>query len=213
MSMIKINRRHLMAIAGGGTFVGLTGVGASNAQAAYPDKPVRIIVPFPAGGATDIIARLIAQKLTAALGQTFLVDNKPGAGGNIGAALVAQAAPDGYTLLMGSPGTHAVNAHLYDKPGYDGIKDFEPISLVVMAPNLLVVHPSFPAKTLVEFIEYAKKNPGVNYGHTSNGGTKHLAGELLRLKADINIVPVTYKGSAPMMSPEAICLPRPKMSP
>jgi tripartite-type tricarboxylate transporter receptor subunit TctC len=196
----KLNRRYVMTVSAGAMFAGVAGAASSQAQADYPTKPVRIVVPFPAGGATDIIARLIAQKLTTALGQTFIVDNKPGAGGNIGAALVAQAAPDGYTLLMGSPGTHAVNAHLYDKPGYDGIKDFEPISLVVKAPNLLVVHPSFPAKTLVEFIEYAKKNPGVNYGHTSNGGTKHLAGELLRLKADINIVPVTYKGSAPMMS-------------
>jgi tripartite-type tricarboxylate transporter receptor subunit TctC len=174
--------------------------GAARAQADYPARPVRLIVPFPAGGATDIFGRLVAQKLTEALGQQFVVENKPGAGGNIGAALAAQSAPDGYTLFMGSPGTHAVNAHLYDKPGYDGIKDFDPISLIVKAPNLLVVHPSFPANTLVEFIEYARKNPGLTYGHTSNGGTKHLAGELLRLKANIDIVPVAYKGSAPMMA-------------
>jgi tripartite-type tricarboxylate transporter receptor subunit TctC len=179
---------------------GLAVVRPAGAQAAYPAKPVKIIVPFPAGGATDILARLIGQKLSDALGQPFIVDSKPGAGGNIGAALVAQAAPDGYTLLMGAPGIHAVNAHLYDKPGYDGIKDFEPISLVVKAPNLLVVHASFPVRTLVEFIDYARKNPGLTYGHTSNGGTKHLAGELLRLKADINIIPVAYKGGAPMMT-------------
>jgi tripartite-type tricarboxylate transporter receptor subunit TctC len=194
-----MGRRRVVS-AGAGLLAAVAGAGPAVAQAGYPNKPVKIIVPFPAGGATDILARLIAQRLQDALGQPFVVDNKPGAGGNIGAALVAQSAPDGYTLLMGSPGTHAVNAHLYDKPGYDGIKDFEPVSLVVKAPNLLVVHPSFPPRTLVEFIDYAKKNPGLNYGHTSNGGTKHLAGELLRLKADINLVAVAYKGSAPMMT-------------
>ncbi len=199
MDVNNLRRRRFMA-ASGGVLAGLAGVKSAHAQTAYPNKPVKIIGPFPAGGATDLFARLLAQKLTAALGQTFLVDNKPGAGGNIGAAFVAQSAPDGYTLLMGSPGTQSVNAHLYDKPGYDGVKDFEPVSLVVKAPNLLVVHPSFPARTLVEFIDYAKKNPGLNYGHTSNGGTKHLAGELLRLKAGIDIVPVAYRGSAPMMT-------------
>lgn len=195
-----LSRRELAKIGGAGFLAGLAGARAAVAQASYPTKPAKIVVPFPAGGATDIIARLIAQKLTEALGQSFIVDNKPGAGGNIGAALVAQSAPDGYTFLMGSPGTHAVNAHLYDKPGYDGIKDFDPVSLVVKAPNLLVVHPSFPARTMAELIDYARKNPGLNYGHTSNGGTKHLAGELLRLKAGIDIVPVAYKGSAPMMT-------------
>jgi tripartite-type tricarboxylate transporter receptor subunit TctC len=196
MTVRGVKRRHLMGLAAGGVLA----ASGAKAQSSYPDKPVRIVVPFPAGGATDIIGRLLAQRLSDALGQSFIVDNKPGAGGNIGAALVAQAPPDGYTLLMGSPGTHAVNAHLYDKPGYDGIKDFEPVSLAVKAPNLLVVHPSLPVKSLAEFIDYAKKNPGLNYGHTSNGGTKHLAGELLRLKADINIVPVAYRGSAPMMT-------------
>ena len=126
----NVERRRLLATAIaalaplGATFAP---IGATRAQADYPNRPVRIIVPFPAGGATDIIGRLVAQKLAEALGQQFIVENKPGAGGNIGAALVAQAPPDGYTLLMGSPGTQAVNAHLYDKPGYDGIKDFEPI--------------------------------------------------------------------------------------
>jgi len=194
-----VSRRRLLAAAGA-TATALVANGAVRAQAGYPSRPVRLIVPFPAGGATDILGRLVAQKLTEALGQQFVVENKPGAGGNIGAALAAQSPADGYTLFMGSPGTHAVNAHLYDKPGYDGIKDFDPISLIVKAPNLMVVHPSFPASTLVEFIDYARKNPGLTYGHTSNGGTKHLAGELLRLKANIDIVPVAYKGSAPMMA-------------
>ncbi|MFO1087090.1 MAG: tripartite tricarboxylate transporter substrate binding protein [Reyranellaceae bacterium] len=200
MATRRLARRQVLAAGLGGMLGSAVLARSAGAQAAYPTKPVKIIVPFPAGGATDILARLVGQKLSDALGQPFIVESKPGAGGNIGAALVAQSPPDGYTLLMGSPGTHAVNAHLYDKPGYDGIKDFEPISLVVKAPNLLVVTPSFPPKTLVEFIAYAKKNPGLNYGHTSNGGTKHLAGELLRLKADIDLVPVAYKGSAPMMT-------------
>jgi len=199
MRRTSLSRRRLLAATGVTAALSMAG-NAARAQGDYPVRPVRLIVPFPAGGATDIIGRLVAQRLTEALGQQFIVENKPGAGGNIGASLAAQASPDGYTLFMGSPGTQAVNAHLYDKPGYDGIKDFDPISLVVKAPNLMVVHPSFPAKTLVEFIEYARKNPGLNYGHTSNGGTKHLAGELLRLKANIDIVPVAYKGSAPMMS-------------
>lgn len=199
MAMHRLSRRQALVGTSSALLMGLA-AGSAGAQTAYPTKPVKIIIPFPAGGATDILARLIAQKLSEALGQPFIVDSKPGAGGNIGAAFVAQSPPDGYTLLMGAPGIHAVNAHLYDKPGYDGIKDFEPISLVVKAPNLLVVHPSLPVKTLSEFIEYAKKNPGLRYGHTSNGGTKHLAGELLRLKADIDIVPVAYKGGAPMMT-------------
>ena len=194
MTKRTMGRRHLLAAAA------IVASGTAGAQAAYPNKPVRIIVPFPAGGATDNLARLIAQKLSDALGQPFICESKAGAGGNIGAAFVAKSAPDGYTLLMGAPGIHAVNAHLYADPGYDGIKDFDPVSLVVKAPNLMVVHPSFPANTLAEFIEYARKNPGVNYGHTSNGGTKHLAGELLRLKAGIDIVPVAYKGGAPMMT-------------
>jgi len=136
-----VSRRKFLASAGA-TATALLATGAARAQADYPVRPVRLIVPFPAGGATDILGRLVAQKLTEALGQQFVVENKPGAGGNIGAALAAQSPPDGYTLFMGSPGTHAVNAHLYDKPGYDGIKDFDPISLVVKAPNLMVVHPS-----------------------------------------------------------------------
>jgi tripartite-type tricarboxylate transporter receptor subunit TctC len=198
MKTRNMGRRHLLAAAGSGTLAAIAAM--AGAQPAYPTKPVRIIVPFPAGGATDILARMIAQKLSDALGQPFICESKPGAGGNIGAAFVAKSAPDGYTLLMGAPGIHAVNAHMYENPGYDGIKDFDPVSLVVKAPNLLVVHPSFPANTVAELIEYAKKNPGLNYGHTSNGGTKHLAGELLRLKAGIDIVPVAYKGGAPMMT-------------
>ncbi|MGE0575030.1 Bug family tripartite tricarboxylate transporter substrate binding protein [Reyranella sp.] len=200
MAEQRLSRRQALVVGSSAMLAGLPGAGSAGAQGAYPNKPVKIIVPFPAGGATDILARLIAKRLSDGLGQPFICESKPGAGGNIGAAFVAKSAPDGYSLLMGAPGIHAVNAHVYDNPGYDGIKDFAPVSLIVKAPNLLVINPSFPAKTLVEFIEYAKSNPGVNYGHTSNGGTKHLAGELLALKAGINLVAVAYKGGAPMMT-------------
>lgn len=176
------------------------GLAAAAGDDAYPTKPVRIIVPFPAGGTTDVLARLVGERLTKALGQMFVVENKSGAGGNIGAAFVAKSAPDGYTLLMGSPGTQSVNVHLFAQPGYDGIKDFAPISLVAKVPNFLVVHPSLPVRTLPEFIAYAKAHPGLRYGHTSVGGSKHLAGELLRLNAGIDIVQVPYKGSAPLIT-------------
>lgn len=164
----------------------------------WPQRPVRIIVPFPPGGTVDILGRLTASWLTEATGQSFIVENRSGAGGNIGAAAVARAMPDGYTLLMGSPGTQAINAHLYPNPGYDGIADFAPISLVAEVPNLLAVHPSLNIRTVPALIA-ASKATRLAYGETSIGGSTHLSAELFRLQAGIEGEHVTYRGSAPML--------------
>src|SRR2546423_7737429 len=129
-------------------------------QAAYPTKPVRLVVPFPAGGTTDLLARAAAQKLSEAWGQQVIVDNRPGAAGNIGAELVAKSAPDGYTLLMGTVGTHAINASLYAKMPYDHVKDFAPVILVAGVPNVLVVNPQLPVNTVADLIKLAKAKPG-----------------------------------------------------
>src|SRR3954451_11678712 len=143
-----------------------TAVGAQS----YPTKPIRLVVPFPAGGTTDILARAAAQKLSEALGQQVIVDNRPGAGGNIGSDIVAKSAPDGYTLLMGTVGTHAINPSLYSKMPYDHIKDFAPVILVAAVPNVMEVNPSVPAKTVAEFIAYAKANPGkLNFASSGAG--------------------------------------------
>ena len=164
----------------------------------WPARPVRIVVPFPPGGTVDILGRLTAAWLTEATGQSFVVENRSGAGGNIGAAAVARAMPDGYTLLMGSPGTQAINAHLYPNLGYDGIADFAPISLVAEVPNLLAVHPSRNIRTVPELIAAAKADR-LAYGETSIGGSTHLSAELFRLQAGIEGEHVTYRGSAPML--------------
>src|SRR5688572_25156089 len=146
------------------------------AQAPYPNKPVRLVVPFPAGGTTDIQARAMAQKRSDTLGQQFVVDNRPGAGGNIGADLVAKSAPDGYTLLMGTVGTQAINTSLYAKMPYDAAKDFAPIVLVAGVPNVLVAHPSVPAKTVPELVAVAKSKPGtINFASSGNGTSIHLS--------------------------------------
>jgi tripartite-type tricarboxylate transporter receptor subunit TctC len=171
--------------------------GASAQAPAYPTKPVRIVVPFAAGGTTDILARALAQKLTEAMGQTFIVDNRPGAGGNIGAELVAKSAPDGYTLLMGTVGTHAINASLYKNMSYDHVKDFSPVVLVAGVPNVMEVNPSVPVQTVAEFIAYAKANPGkVNMASSGNGTSIHLSGELFKTLTGISMQHVPYKGSA-----------------
>ena len=165
----------------------------------WPVRPVRIVAPFPPGGTVDILARLTAGWLQEAIGQTFIVENRSGAGGNIGAAAVARAAPDGYTLLLGSPGTQAINAHLYPDPGYDGIADFAPISLVAEVPNLLAVHPSLNIQTVPALIAAAKAR-SLAYGETSIGGSTHLSAELFRLQAGIEGVHVSYRGSSPMLA-------------
>ncbi len=171
------------------------------AQAAYPNKPVTIVVPFAAGGTTDILARIIGQALTTELGQSVVVDNRSGAGGNIGGALAAKAPADGYTLFMGTVGTHAINASLYKKMPFDPIKDFAPLTRVANVPNLLVANPAQPYKSVKELIAYAKANPGkVNFGSSGNGSSIHLSGELFKSLAKVDMVHVPYKGSAPAVT-------------
>jgi tripartite-type tricarboxylate transporter receptor subunit TctC len=166
----------------------------------YPTKPIRLVVPFPPGGATDILARDVAQKLTEAWGQSVIVDNRPGAGGNIGSELVAKSAPDGYTLEMGTVGTHAINASLYAKMPYDHVKDFTPVILVAGVPNVLVVTPSLPVNSVAELIAYAKANPGkLNFASSGNGTSIHLSGELFKVMAGVQMTHIPYKGSAPAL--------------
>ncbi len=171
------------------------------AQAAYPSKPVTIVVPFAAGGTTDILARIIGQALTTELGQPVVVDNRAGAGGNIGGALAAKAPADGYTLFMGTVGTHAINASLYKKMPFDPVKDFAPLTRVANVPNLLVANPAQPYKSVKELIAYAKANPGkLNFGSSGNGSSIHLSGELFKSLAKVDMVHVPYKGSAPAVT-------------
>jgi tripartite-type tricarboxylate transporter receptor subunit TctC len=170
------------------------------AQAPYPSRPIRIVVPFPAGGTTDILARAVAVKLTETTGQPAVVDNRPGAGGNIGAELVAKSAPDGYTFLMGTVGTHAINPSLYAKMPYDHVKDFAPVILVAGVPNVLVINPSLPVNSVQELIAYIKANPGkVNFASSGSGTSIHLSGELFKTMTGTQITHVPYKGSAPAL--------------
>jgi tripartite-type tricarboxylate transporter receptor subunit TctC len=182
------------------TFAALLGVAApfAHAQNPYPSKPVKLIVPFPAGGPLDTVSREIAQKLTETWGQAVVVDNKAGAGGTIGADYVAKSAPDGYTILMGALSTHAVNPSLYPSMPYDAAKDFAPITLVAVTPNVLVVDPSLPVQTPRDFIAYAKANPGkLNFASGSTGSAGHLAGELFNVDTGARMVHVPFKGAAP----------------
>ena len=163
----------------------------------YPNRPIHIIAPFPAGGGYDFLARLIAPEMTKTFGQPVIVENKAGANGNIGTDAVAKSAPDGYTLLMGGNSPLALNVSLYKLP-YDPVRDFAPISRVATQPNLLAAHPKVPVKSVAELIEYAKANPGkLTYGSAGNGSPQHLAAELLKQMAGIDMLHVPYKGAAP----------------
>lgn len=174
---------------------------AAYAQGTYPAGPVRIIVPFGAGGLTDILARSIAAHLTARLGQQFVVENKSGASGNIGADIVAKSRPDGATLLMGSIGTNAVNAHLFAKMPYDTLKDFSPVAMVASGTLMLVTHPSVPATNLRELLDYARANPGkLSYASGGAGASQHLAGELLKSMASVSLLHIPYRGLAPAVT-------------
>jgi len=200
--MNRNHRRRAILQAGLGLLLAAPSLVA--AQAAWPAKAVRIVVPFAAGGTTDILARALAPELQKAFGQPFVVDNKPGAGGNNGAAEVSKAAPDGYTLLMGTVGTHAINASLYPKLPFDPVKDFAPITLVAGVPNVLAVNPALAQKyginTVADFIRAAKANPGkFNMASSGNGTSIHLSGELFKAMTGTFMVHFPYRGSGPAL--------------
>ncbi|UUZ70527.1 tripartite tricarboxylate transporter substrate binding protein [Polaromonas sp. P2-4] len=175
--------------------------GAAFAQGAFPHKPISLVVPFAPGGPTDAMARTLANAIKPVLGQTMLVENKAGAGGNIGAEFVARAEADGHTLLFGTSGPLAINVSLYNKVGYDPVKSFSPIIQIGHLPNVLVVHPGVPAKTARELIAYAKANPGkLSYASSGNGASSHLAGVLFNMRAGTDIQHIPYKGTGPALN-------------
>ena len=180
----------------------LAGLPHATAQSpTYPSRPIRFIVPLPAGGGADIVARIISERLTKSLGQQVLVDNRAGGGTVIGADLAAKAPPDGYTLLLGTATTHAINASLVKKLPYDPIKDFAPITLVAVLPQIIVSHPSLPVTSLKEFIALARRRPGeIFFASTGNGSANHLGGEMLNAVAGLKNVHVPYKGAAPALT-------------
>jgi tripartite-type tricarboxylate transporter receptor subunit TctC len=194
MSVRKRAFRWLLAAA-----VGLV-AGTANADT-YPTQPVKFVVAFPPGGTTDILARVFAKKMSEMWGQPVVVENRSGAGGIIGTESVARSMPDGYTILLGTIGTHAVNTSLYKKISYDPERDFAPITLLATLPNLLAINPSLPIRNLRELISYAKANPGkLTYASAGAGTASHLAGEMFRRVADVDIVHVPYRGSSPALT-------------
>ena len=171
--------------------------GLASAADSYPSKPVRVVVPFAAGGTTDIVTRILAQRITETWGQQLVVDNRPGAGGNIGSEIVAKSPNDGYMILMATVATHGINASLYNKLPYDPIADFAPITLVASTPSVLMLNPSVPANSVKELVELAKAKPGtLNFGSPGSGSSHHLAGELFDSLAGVKMVHVAYKGTA-----------------
>ncbi len=182
-------------------FVLLALSAAAAAAQPYPSKPIRLVVPFPAGGTTDILAREVGQRLSLSLGQPVVIDNRPGAAGNIGSELVAKSAPDGYTLLMATVGTHAINPNLYARIPYDHVKDFAPVVLVAGVPNVLEVTPSLPVHSVADLINLAKEKPGqINFASSGSGTSIHLSGELFKTMAGVDMTHVPYKGSAPAIT-------------
>ncbi|MEJ8813742.1 tripartite tricarboxylate transporter substrate binding protein [Variovorax ureilyticus] len=182
-------------------FATVASVAAPASADDYPTKPIRLIVPFAPGGVTDTGARLVADRLGQRLGQQVVVDNRPGASGNIGTQMAAVAPPDGYTLVVGFDGTLVINPHVYGKVPFDPVKDFVPVSKIGDAALIIVTHPSVPAKTFEELVAYSKSNPaGVSYGSAGTGSTPHLAGELLKVRTGANFVHVPYKGGGQAMA-------------
>ncbi|MGH8813015.1 MAG: Bug family tripartite tricarboxylate transporter substrate binding protein [Advenella sp.] len=175
--------------------------GVSSVAQTFPNRPVRLIVPFPPGGGTDILARPVAEALSKKWGQPVVVENKGGAGGSIGTDVAAKAAPDGYTLVLGTVGTHAINQSLYRKLPYDGVRDFDTITLMANTPNILVVNPNVAAKSVQELISFAKTHPGkLNYASPGNGTPPHLGAEMFKKLADVSITHVPYKGTGPALT-------------
>ncbi|CAG2130694.1 hypothetical protein LMG31506_00865 [Cupriavidus yeoncheonensis] len=201
---MQCNRRRLTALLLSGCLAALVGQAAMAADP-YPSKPIRLVVPFAAGGTTDILARAVAAELAKLPGWNLVVDNKPGAGGNIGADIAAKSAPDGYTLLMGTVGTHGINQSLYGKLPFDPIKDFAPITEVAAVPNVLVINPAFAQQNKIsnvrDLIAYARANPGkLNMASSGNGTSIHLAGELFKTQTRTYMVHFPYKGSGPALT-------------
>lgn len=192
-------KRTLFATAIAALATALAPAGPAAAQE-FPTRPVTLVIPFAAGGSTDLVGRLIAERMAAELGQPVVVENKGGAGGNLGAAQVAKASPDGYTILMGTVATHALNPALYKKMPYDPVTSFAPVSLLVVVPNALVVNPDFPAKTTEELIALLKKDPGkYSYASSGNGTPLHLSGELFKSMADVDMQHIPYQGAGPAL--------------
>ncbi len=195
---MKLPRRRFLNMVAGAT--ALPAASRIAWAEAYPSRPVHLIVFFAAGGGNDIVARLIGQWLSERLGQQFVIENRPGGGGNVGTEIVVRAAPDGYTLLLVSP-PNATNATLYDNLSYNFIRDIAPVAGISHEPNVMVVHPSLPANTVPEFIAHAKANPStINYASAGIGSSQHMAGELFKMMAGINMVHVPYRGSAPALT-------------
>ena len=195
---MEIPRRQFLHLAAGAAAI--PAVSRIARAATYPSRPVRWIVPYPPGGATDIQARLLGQWLSDRLGQPFIIENRPGGGGNIGTEAVVRAAADGYTLLLVGP-PHAINATLYDKLNFNFVRDIAPVAGIMSVPNVMVVNPSVPAKTVPEFISYAKANPGkINMASSGNGSSPHVAGELFKMMTGVDMVHVPYRGNAPALT-------------
>ncbi|MCC7328349.1 MAG: tripartite tricarboxylate transporter substrate binding protein [Burkholderiales bacterium] len=189
-------RRFTLAAAGAALLPAVAG-----AQEAWPAKPIRVVVPFPPGGATDIIGRVVAAELGKAFGVSAVVENRAGAGGNIGSELVARSAPDGFTLLIGTVGTHGINTSLYSKLSFDPVKDFAPVTLVATVPNVLVVHPSVPANNVRELVALLKSRPGrLNYASSGNGTSIHLSGELFKSMTRTFMTHIPDRGSSPAVA-------------
>ena len=195
---MKLPRRRFLHLAAGAA--ALPAASRIARAQAYPSRPVRIVIPFAAGGSTDIIARLIGQWLSERLGQQFVIENRPGAGSNVGTEVVVNAPPDGYTLLLVGASS-AINATLYEKLNFNFLRDITPVAGVISIPFIMAVNPSVPAKTVSEFIAYAKANPGkVNLASGGNGTAGHLSGELFKMMAGVNMVHVPYRGEAPALT-------------
>lgn len=194
-----LTRRDFLGATAAGLVVAGTG-GATAAQSAYPAKPIRLIVPYPPGGSTDIAARVVGEQISQSLDQRFVVDNRPGAGGNIGMQLAATSDPDGYTVVVGTT-AHAINMTLFKDLSYDTVKDFEPIALLTEVPLMLVVNPSVKAQTVAELIALAKREPGsLDVASSGNGQSTHLAAELFNAMAGVKMTHIPYKGSAPAIT-------------
>ncbi|MBB5223576.1 tripartite-type tricarboxylate transporter receptor subunit TctC [Amaricoccus macauensis] len=192
---MKLTRRAMMMAAA------LAAVALPAAAQDYPTQPVTLVIPFAAGGSTDVVGRIIAERMAQELGQQVVVENRAGAGGSLGAGTVARAAPDGYTILMGTVATHALNPLILAQSPYDPVKDFAPVSLLIIVPNVLAVNPELPVKTVQELIDLAKEKPGeLAYASSGNGTPLHLSGELFKSMAGVDIEHVPYQGSGPALT-------------